>query len=1098
MAVTNRDRIEQCLHELRDGLVPFVERYLQAVWGANWANRLDQSSQYPSRKNSRGDVDWDSQLLLKTMFNNWNEAFSEILGHVERSYVSELRTVRNNFAHEKTFSSDDTLRALDTSQRLLSAISASSQARNLESTRIELMRTVFDEQARQKTRRTSQSLKTDVSSGLKPWREVVTPHSDVISDDHIGQAQFAADLAQVHCGEGEPEYKNPVEFYQRTYLTQGLSHLLKGALRRLSSGSGDPVVELQTNFGGGKTHSMLALYHLFSGISATTLSGVDSMLGEIGISDVPLAKRAVLVGTALSPGQPTIKSDGTKINTLWGELAWQLGSADGYMMVADSDKNGTSPGSILLTKLLNEFGPALILIDEWVAFVRQLYSVNGLPAGSFDANLTFAQSLTEAVKATKNALVVASLPASDIEIGGEGGRQALDRLQNTFGRVESTWKPASAQEGFEIVRRRLIEPITEQNHFAERDAVIQSFSRLYQNNKAEFPLDCSDVGYREQMKKAYPIHPELFMRLYDDWGSLDRFQRTRGVLRLMAAAIRALWETGDTSLLIMPANIPIDSLEVKHELTRYMSDPWDAVISKDIDGINSTPQALDREIPNLGRLSATRRVARTIYMGSAPTFQENNPGIDDRSIRIGSVQPGEPIGIFGDALRRLADRATFLYVDGNRHWFSTKPSVSRLADDRAAQIDVHEIWRNLNNRLQTEGKHRGNFSAVHVAPNDSSDVPDDMEARLVILGAEQTHTKGESNSPARKVVEEILANRGNSQRFYRNALVYLAPDKQRIKDLEHSTRQLIAWHSILRDRESLNLTVFQINQADTRKKQAEDDIKTRTNETWIWCIVPSQSNPQSEIEWTEIRLQGQDTLATRASNKLVHGELLITEMGPVRLKMELDKYLWENTNHLNITKLWEYLASYLYLARLKDRSVLFNTIHSEVGGLVCSNFAYAGNYNEDEGRYEDLILAHGGSVVIDSLSVLVKPHVAQRQVEEDRRQQKVEPEVEPTPTPPIPPIGIDDIGSDTAEPTESNRPTRFFGSVELDSSRPVQKVGKVADEVLQHLTTLNEANVTVSLEIHAEIPQGVSEDLQRTVIENCKALKFLNHGFEEK
>lgn len=770
------------------------------------------------------------------------------------------------------------------------------------------------------------------------------------------------------------------------------------------------------------------------------------------------------------------------------------------MLVADSDKNGTSPGSPVLADLFNTYGPALVLIDEWVAFVRQLYSVDGLPAGSFDANLTFAQSLTEAARATKKALIVASLPASDIEIGGEGGRHALDRLKNTFGRVESTWKPASAQEGFEIVRRRLFEPITDQNHFAERDAVVHAYSHLYQNNAAEFPHGCGERDYREQMESAYPIHPELFKRLYDEWGSLDRFQRTRGVLRLMAAVIHALWEGGDSSLLIMPANIPIDNLAVRHELTRYMSEPWDAVISKDIDGEGSTPQALDREVPNLGRLSATRRVARTIYMGSAPTAEENNPGIDDRSIRIGCVQPGEPIGTFGDALRRLAERATFLYVDGSRYWFSTKPSVSRLAEDRAAQLDIHDVWANLVDRLKAESKHRGEFSGVHVVPEGSSDVPDEMEARLVILGPEQMHTKGSGDSPARKAAEELLANRGNSPRIYRNMLVFLAPDKQRLADLEKAVRQTMAWDSILREKEPLNLTVFQINQAETRKAQAEDAIKARTHEAWIWCLVPGQPDPQGPVEWTETRVQGQDALAVRASKKLVHEESLVTKLGPVRLKMVLDRYLWSNADHLNTRKLWEYLASYLYLPRLKDSDVLLHTIQAGISELLCDNFAYAGRYDENKGRYEGLITSGGGSVVIDSMSVVVKPDVAQKQADEDKAKAGEPGGVQPDTGAAEPGAGTgvnEPNGPVTGEPAGSALPTGFFGSVNLDADRLGREAGKVAEEVLQHLGTLPGAKVTVSLEIHAEVPDGVSEDLQRVVTENCEVLKFKSHGFEK-
>lgn len=160
---------------------------------------------------------------------------------------------------------------------------------------------------------------------------------------------------------------------------------------------------------------------------------------------------------------------------------------------------------------------------------------------------------------------------------------------------------------------------------------------------------------------AYPIHPEMFDRLYNDWSTLDKFQRTRGVLRLMAAVIHSLWERQDANLLIMPANVPVDDALVQFELTRYLEDQWPPVLEKDVDGVNSLPLAIDREnAPTLGRYSACRRVARTIYMGSAPVQKAANRGIDERHVKLGCVQPGEAVATFGDAIRRLTDRASYL------------------------------------------------------------------------------------------------------------------------------------------------------------------------------------------------------------------------------------------------------------------------------------------------------------------------------------------------------------------------------------------------------------------------------------------------------
>ena len=263
----------------------------------------------------------------------------------------------------------------------------------------------------------------------------------------------------------------------------------------------------------------------------------------------------MLVGNKISPGNPVTKPDGTVVRTLWGELAWQLGGKKAFQRLRADDEKATSPGDVL-RELFNAYGPCLILIDEWVAYARQLHDQSDLPAGTFETQFTFAQALTEAAKAAQHCLLVISLPASDttdsshthtddVEVGGQRGREALDRLRNVVGRVESSWRPASAEEGFEIVRRRLFEPLADPAQFTDRDVVARAFADLYRTQHQEFPPECRDADYEKRMRAAYPIHPEVFDRLYTDWSTLVKFQRTRGVLRLMAAVIHSLWEKGD-------------------------------------------------------------------------------------------------------------------------------------------------------------------------------------------------------------------------------------------------------------------------------------------------------------------------------------------------------------------------------------------------------------------------------------------------------------------------------------------------------------------------------------------------------------------------
>ena len=390
MAMSNKERVRKGLDELKIGLIPFVERELKSKLGAYWVEDVTGRSRSIQR-DAEGKIHWDTQALLKAMVDNWQGVFRYVLGHVERSYVGELFDVRNKWAHEKPFTSDDVYRALDTIQRLLEAISEGQRAEAVGQIKADLQRQVFAEQARNKTRYKQLTLEGTPKDGLEPWRKVIVPHQDVASGRYM-QAEFAADLAQVHRGEGSDEYRDPHEFFKRTYITSGLRDLLSGALARIAGEVGDPVVELQTNFGGGKTHSMLALYHLFSGVETGSLEGIEPVLKEAGVDVAPQAQRAVLVGTALSPGQPSVKPDGTEVRTIWGEMAWQLGGKSAFEMIEDSDKSGTSPGSVDLVKLFNTHSPCVILIDEWVAYARQLVGKEDLPAGTFESQGSFAQA----------------------------------------------------------------------------------------------------------------------------------------------------------------------------------------------------------------------------------------------------------------------------------------------------------------------------------------------------------------------------------------------------------------------------------------------------------------------------------------------------------------------------------------------------------------------------------------------------------------------------------------------------------------------------------------------------------------------------------
>lgn len=1114
MAINNHERVGRALRLLHEGLYPYFEREMESTYTKQWPLR---AAAYFNKDDSGIQEFLKSDLysFLKFMWQEWNDVFRKTLGKADRSLLSECQDIRNTWAHSSAFSTDNAYRALDTAGRLLSAVSAP-ESDQVDKQKQELMRMRYEDQARRETRRAAVApTEGQPMSGLKPWREITTPHPDVASGRYQ-QAEFAADLWQVYLDEGSDEYRLPTEFFQRTYLTEGLKQLLTGALLRLNGKGGDPVIELQTNFGGGKTHAMLALYHLCFGVSAKDLPGMEPLFQEAQVNEPPQnVNTVVLVGNKISPGQIHHKSDGTQVKTLWGEIGWQLGGKEGYEMMREADESATNPGDVL-KDLFNKYAPVLILIDEWVAYARQLHDKSDLPAGNFDTHFTFVQTLSESAKNAKETLLVVSIPSSDIEIGGDRGKEALDRLKNAIGRVESPWRPASAEESFEIVRRRLFQTTGDPSLFVQRDAVVKAFSELYRTQGQEFPTECKEGDYERRMRDAYPIHPELFDRLYSDWSTLDKFQRTRGVLRLMAKVIHSLWERNDQSLMIMPAHVPMDDPQVQSELTRYLDDNWIPVIEKDVDGANSLPLSIDRQNPNLGRYSACRRVTRTIYMGSAPTLRAANRGLEDRRIKLGCVQPGESVATFGDALRRLTDQATYLYIDGSRYWVSTQPNVNRTAQERASQFldDRYLVWEELTKRLKGD-RARGEFSAVHVVAESTADIPDDptLGVRLVVLDPQHSHSRLSEDSSARQWVDDALNHKGSSPRYHKNTLLFLAPDKAKIENLERNTAQYLAWKSIIGDKEALNLDVFQSNQATTKLNQSNQDVDNILWDTYQWLLIPTQPDAQGGIEWKETRLQGQDSPILRASRKAVYEGDLLANYAATNLRLEaLDKYLWRDSNHIDLKRLWEYLTQYIYLPRLKDQNVLLEAVRDGVASTIwADNFAYAESFDEEKGKYLGLKAATGINPSISAQSLLVKPDVAQQQFSVEAAQATA---ITSGGTATVTDGGSS--GSSTTSDGSSNGSTngdggsgngtvvdqtvvlrRFYGNVDIDAMRVNRDVPAIANEVIQHLTALNGAKVKITLEIEAEIPEGVPDDIARTVMENCRTLKFNNQSFEQ-
>lgn len=945
---------------------------------------------------------------------------------------------------------------------------------------------------------------------IKPWREIAIPHQDVLQGT-FQQSEFAADLSRVHQGTASMEYGDPRLFYSRTFITEGMRLLLDSVIKRLSGRGGDPVIQLQTAFGGGKTHTMLAVYHLASGKSPVSeLQGLASIVDAAGIIDVPKARVVVLDGNELSPNQIRNRN-GTLVHTMWGELAWQLGQVEAYNIVREADISGTSPGKAVLAELLDKYSPCVILIDELVAYLRQFEEGRSYAGGTFDSNLSFIQALTEALKAVPQAMMLASLPESYAELGGIRGQQALDALEKYFGRVQALWKPVATEEAFEIVRRRLFTNITDV-HMVEE--VCRAYAELYVQNSTEFPTETQESRYLDRLKQSYPIHPEVFDRLYEDWSSLDKFQRTRGVLKLMAKVIHQLWTEGNASPMIQCSDLPLNDQDVRNEMVYYLPQGWDPVLERDVDGHRAETITIDRD-SRFGAYQAARRVARTIFLGSAPSVtQQSQRGVDQTRILLGCVQPGQTISVYKDVLRRMSDVLHYLNNVNNRFYYDTRPNLRREMEDRKSRFK--ETDPEIRTRLSKLLESRREFSGVHIF-TPSGDVPDDEELRLVVLPTNGAFSRSEHNQ-AEVFANEILTKRGSLPRIYQNRLIFLAADYEAMQRLRESVRTYLSWQSIVIDIKDarLNLDRVQQKQAEEQFARSQEVVMRILREAYKWLLVPYQEAQQgqgvSEVAWEAITIHPNASDAMlEIVKRLKENEMLITMWAPIHLHSMLDTWFWkDDLKDAPALDVWKKTCQYLYLPRLHNQSVYRQAVDT---GIRSRDF-FGVAYGREGEKYQGFVLEQSGSVILDGSTLLIHPTIAQaydavqKQLKalRDAELQGVTPVVPPmNGNPPVSlgggtycPIGpINPVPPVVTPPVQIVK-RRFYGKVNLQSTTAKMDFAKIYDEVLNHFTLKHDGSVTISIEIEATSSSGFDEVFQRIIRENGGQLKFSTTEFEEE
>ncbi len=671
---------------------------------------------------------------------------------------------------------------------------------------------------------------TQANSDRSPLAPIPTifescrPRPDVLAGT-VSDADFAADLAQVVARKGTDDYVDPNRFFANTYPTRGLKNLLTNVCRRLSGAGGEAaaIFRLDTSYGGGKTHGLIALCH-------AARHGAE--LPEIGeLVDPALLPRgrvriAAFDGENADPDNGRRMKGGHLAYTPWGEIASDLAGPEGYERVRRSDESRVAPGAGTLREL---FGgePVLILLDELSVYLRKA-ARSGQGADQLTAFLT---SLFKAVEGAPNAALVYTLAI------GKDGRaidayrnenQLLDdgmaEAQSVSARMATLLNPTEEDETIKVLRRRLFEDIDEEAASVAADAYRKQWSA----HANDLPVAASRPEAEAVFRSSYPLHPEVLDTLKSKTATLGNFQRVRGMLRLLARTVGHLWkERPADAMAIHLHHIDPGHGPIRQEIvTRLEQSAFVPAISRDVSG-GPGDKALAQEIDARdyrGLQPWASRVARTIFMHTL-AFNEPLKGVSLERLRYAVLAPGADIDFIDDARRKFMEESAYLDDrPGVPMRFLAEANLRQIIRRMEDHIDAGDVRAELNDRIR--GIFGGGTLEMVQFPGGPFDVADDVadgRPKLVVPGYEAVNVGASVESVPELIqrIHEKKGSEGSALRKLRNNLVFVAADEARIEDMHRRARRRLALREMKRPDRLTELAAHQ--QDDVREMEARSE-----------------------------------------------------------------------------------------------------------------------------------------------------------------------------------------------------------------------------------------------------------------------------------
>jgi len=689
---------------------------------------------------------------------------------------------------------------------------------------------------------------------LKPWYKIegLTPREDLRNNRPLDASEFAVNLDHVRENRAPIDYQDPEKFLSRTYLTRWLAEFAGQVMRRLSGvkTEANAVYNLATQFGGGKTHALALLYHLAqNGQAAESWSGVRKIIAQADIKTLPTANVAVFVGTEFDSLTGRGGNDGTPLRkTPWGEIAFQLGGEEAFKIVAQHDAEFTEPKGDVIRAFLPKDKPCLILMDEILNYVSSYRKY-----GYHDRLYNFMQALSETARGEDHIVLIASIPASVMEYtaADEADEQRFKKMLDRVGKAVVMSAEAEASE---IIRRRLFEwderAVTAEGKIIlpkEAIATCNEYADWAVENRSLLPSWFPIDNAREAFAATYPFHPTVISVFERKWAALPRFQRTRGILRLLALWVSHAYQEGykgnHKDALITLGTAPLNDPIFRSAVFEQMGEGrLETAVTTDICGKkDSHAFRLD--------LEATEAIKNARLHGKAATtiFFESNGGVVRETatlpeVRLAIADSSINIGDVETVLDTLKTDCYYLIVESTKYHFSLSPNLNKILADRLASVQTEDISKRIENEIKKAFPSvPGVDVSVRHFPKQSSEIPNVPKLTLAVLSIERPM----SDANTLLFVEKLIRESGTSDRTYKSAVIFAIADSENL--LRDEARKVLAWENI-RDQEWDTLNDVQQKQLSVNLKKAERDVQEAVWRSYKYTVLLDKDNQLRTVD----------------------------------------------------------------------------------------------------------------------------------------------------------------------------------------------------------------------------------------------------------